>query len=184
MLYVISRALIGGRRTGIIAAMGTSLGIGVHILATTFGVTIIVQATEIGFQLLKWAGVAYLLFLAWKSLWRPDEILEESDESRQKQAPVFWQGALVNILNPKVALFFLAFLPQFTSTGSSTIGSQMAVLGATFMVVTAIVFTGYGIGAGTIRRWLLNRPSLQRLLDRATAGLFVALGLRLALSER
>ncbi|MHC4094094.1 MAG: LysE family translocator, partial [Planctomycetota bacterium] len=184
MLYVISRGLTGGRRAGLIAAMGTSLGIAVHIVAATFGVSVVVEATEIGFQLLKWAGVAYLLFLAWKSLWRPDEILKERDRPGQNRASVFWQGALVNVLNPKVALFFLAFLPQFTSTGSAAIGSQMAVLGATFMAVTAIVFTGYGISAGTMRRWLVNRPSLKRLLDRATAGLFVALGLRLALSER
>ena len=111
MLYVISRALEGGRKGGVISALGTSAGIAVHIVAAGFGLSLIIYASAIGFQITKWVGGVYLLFLAWKSFIHRQGLAVTSGKLDATNSATFWQGVLVNALNPKVALFFLSFLP-------------------------------------------------------------------------
>jgi threonine/homoserine/homoserine lactone efflux protein len=184
MLFVISRSIAGGRKAGIISALGTSTGIAVHILAAGFGLSIIIFATEIGFRIMKWVGGIYLIFLAWKAFTHRQALTLESGKAGISHAWIFWQGLLVNALNPKVALFFMAFIPQFVNSTSGAVSVQMMVLGTIFMVLTVIIFIAYGISAAIIGRWVIERPRVNRLINWATGSLFVFLGIRLALSNK
>ena len=179
MLFVISRSIAGGRRAGIVSALGTSTGIAVHILAAGFGLSLILFATETGFIIMKWVGGIYLIFLAWKAFTHRQTLTLESGNNDIGRISNFWQGLLVNALNPKVALFFIAFIPQFVKPVSGSVTVQMMVLGTIFMVLTVIVFSVYGISAAIIGRWLIERPRVNRLIDWATGSLFVFLGIRM-----
>jgi threonine/homoserine/homoserine lactone efflux protein len=179
MLFVISRSIAGGRRAGIVSALGTSTGIAVHILAAGFGLSLILFATETGFIIMKWVGGIYLIFLAWKAFTHRQTLTLESGNNDIGRISNFWQGLLVNALNPKVALFFIAFIPQFVNPVSGSVTVQMMVLGTIFMVLTVIVFSVYGISAAIIGRWLIERPRVNRLIDWATGSLFVFLGIRM-----
>ncbi len=184
MLFVISRSLAGGRKAGIVSALGTSTGIAVHILLAGFGLSLIIFATETGFKIMKWIGGIYLIFLAWKAFTHRQGLTLESSKADISHASIFWQGLLVNALNPKVALFFIAFIPQFVNPNSGSVSVQMMVLGTIFMILTVIIFTAYGISAAIIRRWVIERPRVNRLIDWVTGSLFIFLGIRLALSDR
>ena len=178
MLFVISRSIAGGRRAGIVSALGTSTGIAVHILAAGFGLSLILFATETGFIIMKWVGGLYLIFLAWKAFTHRQPLTLESGNDTGHTSN-FWQGLLVNALNPKVALFFIAFIPQFVNPVSGSVTAQMMVLGTIFMLLTVMIFSAYGILAAIIRRWLIERPRVNRLIDWATGSLFVFLGIRM-----
>jgi threonine/homoserine/homoserine lactone efflux protein len=184
MLYVISRALEGDRKGGLISALGTSAGIAIHILAAAFGLSLIIYASAIGFQITKWAGGIYLLFLAWKSFTHRHGLSVKSGKLNAANSTTFWQGVLVNATNPKVALFFMAFIPQFIRPSSGSIPVQTIALGTIFMFFTVIVFTGYGLCAAIIRKWVIEQPCVHKAIDWATGSLFVYLGIRLALSSR
>jgi threonine/homoserine/homoserine lactone efflux protein len=184
MLFVISRGLARGRKVGVMAALGTSTGISVHILAATFGLSLIIYATEIGFQVVKWAGAIYLIFLAWKTLTQRQGLAVNTSQGEANHAAIFWQGALVNALNPKVALFFMAFIPQFVDPASGPVAAQTVAMGGIFLALTVVVFVAYGMSAAMIRKWVIERPRVHRLIDWTTGSLFVFLGIRLALSSR
>ncbi len=184
MLFVIARGLAGGRKVGVISAIGTSTGIALHILAAAFGLSLIIYATEIGFKITKWAGGIYLLFLAWKVFTHRQELKTESDKVHVSYKATFWQGVLVNALNPKVALFFMSFIPQFVNPASGSVASQTIALGSIFLVLTIIIFTIYGVSAAMIRKWVIERPRVYRIIEWVTGSLFVFLGIRLALSSR
>jgi threonine/homoserine/homoserine lactone efflux protein len=182
MLFVISRSLSGGRKVGVIAALGTSTGIAVHIAIAAFGLSLIIYASNLGFVLTKWIGGLYLLFLAWKSFSQNETLAPGLKKDSLNFMTIFWQGILVNSLNPKVALFFLAFIPQFIDPLSGSVPLQTIALGTVFMVFTIIVFAGYGLCASIIRRWIVDRPKANRTINWAVAGLFFFLGIRLVLS--
>ena len=184
MLYVISRGLEGGRKAGVISALGASGGIAMHILAAAFGLSLIIYATEIGFRITKWAGGVYLLFLAWKAFTHRQGLKTKSGKGHGSHPSMFWQGVLVNALNPKVALFFLAFIPQFVNPSSGSVPTQTIAYGIIFMIFTVIVFTGYGISAAIIRKWVIEQPRVHKVIDWSMGSLFVYLGIRLALSSR
>jgi threonine/homoserine/homoserine lactone efflux protein len=184
MLFVISRGLAGGRKAGFVSALGTSTGIAVHILAAAFGLSLVIYATEIGFKMMKWAGGIYLLFLAWKAITHRQGLSTDSGKANASHTSIFWQGVLVNALNPKVALFFMAFIPQFINPSLGSIPAQTIVLGTVFMVLTVIIFIVYGISAAMIRKWVIERPRAQKVIDWATGSLFILLGIRLALSDQ
>jgi threonine/homoserine/homoserine lactone efflux protein len=184
MLFVISRGLAGGRRAGVISALGTSTGIALHIMAAAFGLSLIIYATEIGFKITKWAGGIYLLYLAFKAFTHRQELAANSDPVHHSHKAIFWQGVLVNALNPKVALFFIAFIPQFVNPASGSVWAQTIAFGTIFMIFTVIIFTAYGICAALIRKWLIEQPWLEKIIDWAMGSLFFFLGIRLALSSR
>ncbi|MFN2303107.1 MAG: LysE family translocator [Anaerolineales bacterium] len=184
MLFVISRGLANGRKAGVISALGTSTGIAIHILAAAFGLSLIIYATEVGFQIMKWVGGLYLLFLACKAFTHRQGLLIDSDKSNTSHTSMFWQGILVNALNPKVALFFMAFIPQFVNPASWSVPVQTIVLGSIFMVFTVVIFIVYGVSASMIRKWMIKWPRVHKVIDWTTGSLFVFLGIRLALSNR
>jgi threonine/homoserine/homoserine lactone efflux protein len=184
MLYVITRGVTQGRRAGMLSALGVICGILVHTTAAAFGLTLILQTSALAFLVVKTLGAAYLIYLGVKA-WR-----DKSTFSVQPSAPslsvqrVFWQGVLSNVLNPKVAIFFLAFLPQFVDKGSSQVALQMVTLGLTFAGFGLCFLLAVGYSSGTIGGWLADRPNYARFLQRLAGSILVGLGIRLALTER
>ncbi len=184
VVYTLSTAIFWGRRASIFAALGCTAGILPHLTASILGLTAILHMSAVVFQLMKFLGVAYLLYLAW-SMWRDsDSVSFNAGNKVAGDWRICIKGLLINILNPKLSLFFLAFLPQFLTPETTTPVIQMSLLAGIFMSMTFIVFVLYGLLAGSIRSSVLSSPRLVRNSQRVFAALFAALGLRLAMAER
>jgi threonine/homoserine/homoserine lactone efflux protein len=186
-IYTIAAGLQRGRRASLVAALGCTLGIVPHVIAAITGLAAVLYASAVAFQTIKYAGVAYLLFLAWQS-WRDKTPLTvDSGDSLQADAPsagrVISQAVLINLLNPKLTIFFFVFLPQFVHPNEPYALQHMLVLSGVFMILTLLVFAAYGIFAAALRRRVLGRPSLVTLIRRVFAGSYLALAGRLALPE-
>ncbi|MEW7991363.1 MAG: LysE family translocator [Candidatus Thiodiazotropha sp.] len=184
VLFTVSTGLTSGWRASIFAAIGCTLGILPHLVASVFGLAAILHTSAVVFQLFKLLGVCYLLYLAW-TMWK------QSGALRFDGAPVSdgygrtaVQAFLINILNPKLSLFFLAFLPQFVPADAANPIASMLGLSMVFMLMTLVVFIGYGILANQIRGYLSQSPRLVRRIQRLFSGLFLAMGLKLAAMER
>jgi threonine/homoserine/homoserine lactone efflux protein len=182
-LFVLTQGIARGRKPAIVTALGMCSGITVHASAAAFGISAVFYSSVAAFNAVKFAGAAYLLFLAWKTLRNPAAIRFASADDRAATA-LFKRGFIMNVLNPKVAMFFLAFLPQFVTRTTPWFPLQMLLLGAIFMVQAAVIFSLIGWFAGSIGAFILSRPRFARWLDRLTAGVFMSLGVRLALAER
>ena len=191
VIFLVTQGVTRGRRAGLATAMGLAAGNLVHTTTAALGVSVIFRASPVAFQALKIAGVAYLLYLAWKTLQssRRDSGHIVSDSTANGLATpggvthLFWRGLLMNILNPKVALFFLAFLPQFASPEAGPVAFQMIIYGALFTAMVVIVFGAVGVLAGALSGWLARRSSSGSRGGFAwvVALVYVALAVRLAL---
>lgn len=184
VLYTLAIGLGRGFRASIAAAAGCTFGIVPHMLASIVGLAALLHASALAFQLIKYAGVAYLLYMAW-SILRDGGALDVSEDRRKLSA---WQtartGTLINVLNPKLSLFFLAFLPQFVPATASNPTGMMVVLALVFMALTFVVFIGYGACAALARDYVVRKPGVMLWLRRSFAATFGLLGARLALAER
>ena len=183
-LYTIGAGLSRGARASVIAAFGCTLGIVPHMLAAITGLAAILYTSALAFEIIKYLGVAYLLYMAWMTLKETGALRVETDVPEKSAGKVIVESILINILNPKLSIFFFAFLPQFVPTTSAGALPRMLGLSAVFMVVTLVVFTGYGLFAAAIRNHVISRPAIMTWMRRTFAAAFVLLGLRLALSER
>ncbi len=184
VIYTLANGLSLGARASVIAALGCTLGIVPHIAASILGLAAVVHASALAFQVLKYAGVAYLLYLAW-SAWRESGALPvQGQEVSRQAARILGRGITLNLLNPKLSIFFLAFLPQFVDAAAGGLAYQMAGLGLVFMGLTLVVFIGYGLLAAFARRQVVERPGVMTLLRRGFALALGGLGLRLAFAER
>lgn len=184
LLYVITRGVTQGRRAGMLSALGVICGILVHTIAAAFGLTLILQTSAIAFLIVKYLGAIYLIYLGIKS-WRDNSTFNlQTSTSNMSLRKIFWQGVLSNVLNPKIAIFFLAFLPQFVDKGSSHVTLQMVILGLTFACFGLCFLLVVGYSSGTIGGWLTHRPQYAQFLQRLAGGILIALGVRLALTER
>jgi threonine/homoserine/homoserine lactone efflux protein len=183
VLYTLAAGLSRGARASAIAAVGCTLGIVPHIAAAITGLAALLHTSAVAFQTLKYAGVAYLLYMAWSTLRERGTLSVDTDSAPRTAARVITSGILVNILNPKLSIFFLAFLPQFVSTGQPGAVGHMLRLSAVFMGLTLVVFAGYGVFAAAIRTHVVSRPKVLTWMRRVFAGAFAALGARLALTE-
>ncbi|GAA3848655.1 LysE family translocator [Brevibacterium ammoniilyticum] len=187
-LFTIAAALSRGPRAGLIAALGCALGILPHLILALTGAAALLAASPIAFQVLKWLGVAYLLYVAW-GMWRgsgapASAIAVDLVQRQESPLRIIRQAVLVNLLNPKLTLFFLVFLPMFVDpTGSDTLG-LMAGLGLIFMGLTFAVFAVYGFAAGWLRRFVIGRPAVMRGIDIGFALTFVGLAAMLALTQQ
>lgn len=183
VLYTLAAGIGRGRRAALWAAAGCTLGIVPHLAAAILGLAAILHASALLFAVVKWAGVAYLVWLAWQTL-REGGALAVDGEAR---AEAGWRtarrGALINVLNPKLSIFFLALLPPFLTGDPGTAAAEMTVLGAAFMAMTFAVFALYGVFAAAARDRVLGSPAAMRWLGRAFAAAFAGLAARLA-SER
>jgi threonine/homoserine/homoserine lactone efflux protein len=184
MLYVITRGVTQGRKAGMLSALGVICGVLVHTTAAAFGLTLILQTSALAFLIIKYLGAIYLIYLGIKA-WRDNSTFNlQTSTSSVSFRRVFWQGVLSNVLNPKIAIFFLAFLPQFVDKGSSDVTLQMVILGLTFALFGLCFMLAVGYSSGTIGSWLTHRPHYAQLLQRFAGGILIALGVRLALTER
>ncbi|MEU6905275.1 LysE family translocator [Streptomyces coeruleorubidus] len=185
VVYTLAAALYRGRRASIVAAVGCTLGIVPHLLATVTGVAALLHASATAFQVLKYAGVAYLLYMAWATVRDKEALVVEEERAAPVSARrVIVRGVLINILNPKLTIFFFAFLPQFVSPGEPHAVVHMVGLGGVFMLATFAVFAGYGVLAASVRSHVIGRPRVMAWLRRGFAGSFVALGAKLAVTAR
>jgi len=184
LLYILGRSMSQGRSAGVLSALGIGAGCLVHVLLAALGLSALLLALPHAYDLVRWAGAAYLVVLGVKALRSDQGALELKGFSPVTPRRIFVQGALTNILNPKVALFFLAFLPQFADPSRGPLAPQLLLLGAIFTVNGTLVCVGFALFASSVGAWLRGRYGVARVLERITGGLFVALGLRLAILER
>jgi threonine/homoserine/homoserine lactone efflux protein len=182
-IFVLTQGIARGRKPAIITALGMCSGISVHTCAAAFGLSAVFYSSVLAFNLLKFAGAAYLLFLAYKTLKDRSAIKLATADSRAPLA-LFKRGFIMNVLNPKVAMFFLAFLPQFVTPQSGYFTLQMLLLGLIFMVQAVIIFCLIGFFSGSIGNFILAKPGIAKRFDWLTAGVFASLGIRLAVMER
>lgn len=184
VLYTLATGLSRGARASVVAAFGCTLGIVPHMAAAVLGLAAVLHTSALAFQTLKYLGVAYLLYMAWSTL-RDRGALEVVGETGQRSAAeVVVSAVLINILNPKLSIFFLAFLPQFVSAAEPQPLARMLELSAVFMLITFVVFVGYGVFAASVRRHVVTRPAVLTWMRRSFAAAFAALGIKLALAER
>src|SRR5471032_950260 len=184
VLYTLAVALTRGSRASVAAAFGCTLGIVPHIAAAMLGLAAVLHTSALAFAALKWCGVAYLLVMAWQALRERGALAVEAKVDGRSARRVIVTGFLINILNPKLSIFFLAFLPQFVAADEGHALLRMLELSAAFMAMTFAVFVVYGLFAASVRDRIVTRPRVMTWLRRAFAGGFAALGARLAFAER
>jgi threonine/homoserine/homoserine lactone efflux protein len=184
VLYTLAAALTKGSRASVAAAFGCTLGIVPHMLAAMLGLAAVLHTSALAFAALKWLGVAYLLYMAWQALREQGALAVDGRVDARSAGRVIVTGFLINILNPKLSIFFLAFLPQFIAADESQPLLRMLLLSAAFMAMTFAVFVLYGLFAASVRDRIVTRPAVMSWLRRGFAGAFAVLGARLALAER
>jgi threonine/homoserine/homoserine lactone efflux protein len=183
VLYTMAAGLSRGARASVIAAVGCTLGILPHMIAASTGLAALLHTSAVAFQTLKYLGVAYLLYLAWTMLRDKGTLTVDRDTAPRSAARVVVSAILINILNPKLTIFFFAFLPQFVSTTEPRALLRMIELSAVFMLLTLVVFVVYGYFAAAIRNHVISRPRILTWMRRTFAAAFVALGARLAFTN-
>jgi threonine/homoserine/homoserine lactone efflux protein len=183
LLYVLTRGLTQGRLAGLLSALGVCSGILVHTFAAAFGLAALLQTSALAFMVVKYVGAAYLVYLGIKALRDKSGLSAPREGKPMSFQKVLWQGFLSNVFNPKVALFFLAFLPQFVMPGEGA-AVQMLMLGGLFVVMTLAFTSLVGFFAGGLGRWLAGRRGVANTLRWLTGGVFIGLGVRLAFTER
>jgi threonine/homoserine/homoserine lactone efflux protein len=184
VVFTVSTGLARGRRGSIFAALGCTAGIVPHLLATVLGLAALMHTSAVAFQMLKYAGVAYLLYLGYATWNDRSTFSIEEAPSKSTATRLIIKAFLLNILNPKLTIFFLAFLPQFIEPRALSPLVQLLLLSAVFMAMTFVVFVIYGLLAHAFRRAVIESPRVQAWLRRGFAATFAGLGTQLALSER
>jgi threonine/homoserine/homoserine lactone efflux protein len=184
VVYTLAAALSRGSRASIVAALGCTLGIIPHMAAAITGLAALLHTSALAFQTIKYLGVAYLLYMAWRTLQEHGPLTVEQDVAPRSARQIIVSGILINILNPKLSIFFFAFLPQFVSETEPGALLRMLELSGVFMLLTFVVFALYGVFAASVRAHVVSRPRVMAWMRRTFAGAFGVLGLKLALAER
>ena len=183
VIFTVSSAIFLGRRASIAAAFGCTIGIVPHLLACILGLSVILHMSAVAFQVIRYVGSAYLLYLAY-SMWKNSGRIQiDSKNSAKTMRAVALKGFLINILNPKLSIFFLAFLPLFIPPASPSPTLQLLLLSALFMLMTFIIFVIYGLLANYFRKQVVESPRNAKYLQRSFAALFALFGVKLALTE-
>ncbi len=184
MLYVITRGMAHGRRGGVVSALGVTTGILVHTLLAAFGLAVILQTSVPAFLVVKYLGAAYLVYLGVKALKETGSLVIHAERQPRRVRTLFWQGVISNVTNPKIALFFLAFLPQFVQRDNGSVSLQMMVLGLLFAFFGVLFLSVVGYSAGWIGRRLARKQGYIRMIRWLTGGVLIGLGIRLAFADR
>jgi threonine/homoserine/homoserine lactone efflux protein len=184
VLVTLAAGLSRGTRAAVVAAFGCTLGIVPHMLAAITGLAALLHTSALAFQAVKYAGVAYLLYMAWSTLKEHGALRVEADATPRADREVIVSAILVNLLNPKLSIFFFAFLPQFVGSGEANPLHRMLELSLVFMAMTFAVFVLYGVFAASVRTHVVSRPRILAWMRRTFAAAFVALGAKLAFAER
>lgn len=184
-IFILTQSALTGRKTGLIVTLGLCTGILIHTLLVSVGVSVIFRTSEIAFTLLKIAGASYLAYLAWQAFKAKASDLEEGEAkaSRLKWHRLYMRGIIMNVTNPKVAIFFLAFLPQFADPLNGSMTLQLLLLGIVFDIVTLFVFSLIALGAGYLGEWLKKRRIAQLAINYVAGTIFLALALRLVTTK-
>ena len=182
VVYTVSTGLTQGRRASVFAAFGCTAGILPHLFATILGLAAVMHASALAFQLLKYAGVAYLFYLAYAT-WRDTSPFQMDERVTESAASLVLKAFFINILNPKLTIFFLAFLPQFVTAQAGQPLVQLLLLSAVFMAMTFVVFVMYGCLAHAFRSFVMDSPTVQRRLRYSFASAFAVLGAKLAVER-
>jgi threonine/homoserine/homoserine lactone efflux protein len=184
VIYTLAAGLTRGARTSVVAAAGCTLGIVPHMAAAITGVAALLHTSAVAFGVLKYLGVAYLLYMAWSTLKDKGALAVEEEDAPSSPRKTITTGILINILNPKLTTFFFAFLPQFVSSDEPQEVLRMLELSAVFMLLTFVIFSFYGVFAAAMRERVVTRPRVMAWMRRVFAGSFVALGLKLAFTRQ
>ncbi|MGZ4845779.1 MAG: LysE family translocator [Candidatus Angelobacter sp.] len=179
MLYVIGRSVGQGRKAGIVSSLGVFVGCWAHILAAAFGIAALLRSSPVAFNVVRYAGAAYLIYLGFRMLMQKTDLASQQLKA-ESLTSVFRQGVITNVLNPKVAIFFLAFLPQFIDARHGSVALQIVLLGLIFNVGGTLVNLAVAYAGGTLGELLRRNQRIARLQRRFTGLIFVGLGLRLA----
>ena len=183
-LYTLAAGLSRGSRASIVAAFGCTLGCVPHMAAAILGLAALLHTSALAFETFKYLGVAYLLYMAWNTLRERGALSINKETGARTDVQVTVEAVLINILNPKLSIFFLAFLPQFVSTEEAHPLPHMLMLSAVFMLMTFVVFVAYGLFAASVRDHVISRPRVMTWMRRTFAGAFAVLGAKLAFTER
>ena len=183
-IYTIAAGLTRGSRASVLAAFACTIGIVPHLIAAMMGIAALLHASALAFATVKYAGVAYLLYMAWQALREHGALKVETKADARSAWLVLRDGLALNLLNPKLSIFFVAFLPQFIAADEASPMTSMLELSGVFMAMTFIVFALYGLFAAAMRDKVIGRPAVMAWLRRSFAAAFVALGAKLALTER
>lgn len=184
VLYTLAAGLSRGARASLVAAFGCTLGIVPHMAAAITGLAALLHTSALAFEVIKYLGVAYLLYMAWQTLKETGALSVKTDVPVRSARQVIVESVLINILNPKLSIFFFAFLPQFVRTDDPAALPRMLELSLVFMAITFVIFVGYGLFAASVRNQVISRPRVMAWMRRSFAAAFVALGAKLALTER
>ncbi|UTJ06547.1 LysE family translocator [Arcobacter roscoffensis] len=184
-IYVLTQGMTKSKKAAIVTTLGLATGLIIHTSAAAFGISVIFQTSELAFDIVKFVGAAYLLYIAYQAFKHRNEKLDLSAQNSTKELKkLYFKGFIMNILNPKVSIFFLAFLPQFVNTQAGNVPMQMIILGAVFMALTIIVFSSIGIAGNLLSKRLLEKPNIVKYMNILTSFVLVGLGIKLALSQR
>lgn len=183
-LFVMTQAAQQGRKAGLLVTLGLCTGLLFHTAAVTLGLAALFKSSAVSFTILKFTGAGYLLYLAWLSLRAGTETAPTAAADRLDSGALYRRGIIMNITNPKVSIFFLAFLPQFTDPAKGALPMQLLLLGSIFIVATIIVFGAISFLAGVFGEKFSRSAFAQKVLNRAAAGIFAGLALKLALAQR
>lgn len=184
-IFVLTQGMTKSKKAAIVTTLGLTTGLIIHTSAAAFGISVIFQTSEIAFNIVKYLGAAYLLYIAYQAFKYRNEPLDLSvQNSSGELKKLYVKGFIMNILNPKVSIFFLAFLPQFVTPANGNIPLQMIVLGLVFMMITIVIFSSVGIAGNMLSSKLLEKPSIVKYMNILTSFVLVSLGLKLALSSR
>jgi threonine/homoserine/homoserine lactone efflux protein len=183
-IFVLTQSIINGRSAGFIITLGLCTGLVVHTTVVALGISVIFQTSIIAFNILKYCGVAYLLYLAWKAFRSSSDKIELNERTPLTSPQLYRRGIIMNITNPKVSIFFMAFLPQFADPTRGPIALQLIILGVIFILVTIIVFNLISQLAGIIGKWISKSEKGEKLLNRIAGLVFVSLAVKLILTEQ
>ncbi len=183
-IFVLTQSALHGRCAGIVVMLGLCTGLIVHSMAVAMGVAVIFQSSAVAFSALKFIGACYLAYLAWKAFRASSERIQSKPDGEVNRWKLYCRGIIMNITNPKVSIFFLAFLPQFADPLRGPISLQILLLGGLFILSTILVFGGIALLAGTLGQWLNRSDHAQKILNKVAGTVFLGLALKLATTER
>ena len=183
-IFVLTQSALRGRVAGLTVVLGLCTGLIVHTTAVALGVAALFQASATAFTALKLAGAAYLLYLAWQAFSASAREIPTQTKSTMGLWQYYLRGIIMNVSNPKVSIFFLAFLPQFADPDRGSLSAQLMTLGGIFMIATLVVFGSIAILAGSLGQWMSRSHRVQRVMNMIAGTVFAALALKLAFTER
>ncbi|MDF7800048.1 LysE family translocator [Pontiellaceae bacterium B1224] len=183
-IFVLTQSAVHGKSAGIVTTLGLLTGVMVHTCAVAFGIAALFQTSEVAFSVLKYIGAAYLLYLAWNAFRARGQAIETAGDGRVKVRKLYLRGIIMNVTNPKVSIFFLAFLPQFADPQRGSMVFQFLELGGLFILSGGVVFFGIALLAGMLGDWLNKSPRAQSMLNKIAGVVFVGLALKIATAHR